>query len=158
DVVYGFSILDMQKEPVVLQVPDFGNRFWVYQIVDQRTDSFADVGKMYGTKPGLYLLVGPDWKGTAPIWAAGVFHSTTNVGVVIPRVFKDSAEEDTKAVQPLINQIMIYPLSQADGKAKTRDWSQNRKYPSTSSGSEETKWVVPEKFGEVFPRILDEVP
>src|SRR6516225_7618769 len=33
DVVYGFGILDLSKEPVVVQVPDFGGRFWVYQIV-----------------------------------------------------------------------------------------------------------------------------
>jgi len=158
DVVYGFSILNLEKEPAVVQVPDFGDRFWVYQVVDQRTDSFADIGKMYGTKPGLYLLAGPGWKGTTPSWAAGVFHSTTNIGVVVPRVFKDDTAEDTKAVQPLINQIMIYPLSQADGKPKTKDWSQNRKYPSTSSGSAETKWVDPDKFAEQFPQILDEVP
>jgi hypothetical protein len=158
DVVYGFGLLSLDKEPAVIQVPDFGDRFWVYQVVDQRTDSFADLGKMYGTKPGLYLLVGPDWKGTAPAWATGVFHSTTNMGVVVPRVFKDATDEDTKAVQPLINQVMVYPLSQADGKMKTKDWSQNRKYPSQSSGSEETKWVVPEKFVEDFPQILNEVP
>jgi hypothetical protein len=41
DVVYGFSLLDLGREPVVIQVPDFGDRFWVYQVVDQRTDSFA---------------------------------------------------------------------------------------------------------------------
>ncbi len=52
DVVYGFSLLDLTQEPVVIQVPNFGDRFWVYQVVDQRTDSFAKLGKMYGTKPG----------------------------------------------------------------------------------------------------------
>jgi len=77
---------------------------------------------------------------------------------VIPRVFKDATEEDTKAVQPLINRIMIYPLSQADGKMKTKDWLANRKYPSASSGHEETKWVDPEQFAGEFPQILDEVP
>jgi hypothetical protein len=128
DVVYGFGLLSLDKEPAVVQVPDFGDRFWVYQVVDQRTDSFADIGKMYGTKPGLYLLVGPNWKGTPPSWAAGIFRSTTNNGAVIPRVFKDATPEDTKAVQPVINQVMIYPLSQADGKPKTKDWSTNRKY------------------------------
>jgi hypothetical protein len=158
DVVYGFSVLSLDKEPAVIQVPDFGSRFWVYQVVDQRTDSFANLGKMYGTKPGLYLLAGPGWKGQAPEGIQGVFHSTTSLGIVIPRVFKDATEEDTKAVQPLINQIMIYPLSQSDGKMKTKDWSTNRKYPSASSGQEETKWVVPEKFAEEFSQVLDEVP
>lgn len=58
DVVYGLGIIDFTREPVVVQVPDFGSRFWVYQIVDERTDSFAKIGKMYDTKPGFYLLVG----------------------------------------------------------------------------------------------------
>jgi hypothetical protein len=29
DLVYGFGILDLGREPVVVQVPDFGKRFWV---------------------------------------------------------------------------------------------------------------------------------
>lgn len=58
DVVYGMGSLDFRREPVVIQVPDFGDRFWVYQICDQRTDGFANVGKMYDTKPGFYLLAG----------------------------------------------------------------------------------------------------
>jgi hypothetical protein len=33
----------------LLQVPDFGRRFWVHQVVDLRTDSFVQLGAMYGT-------------------------------------------------------------------------------------------------------------
>ena len=58
DVVYGGGPLTLDVSPVV-QVPDFGSRFWVYQVVDLRTDSFAELGAMYGTKPGFYLLSGP---------------------------------------------------------------------------------------------------
>jgi len=60
DVVYGSAIFDLNQTPVVVQVPDFGNRFWVYQAVDLRTDGFASLGKLYGTRPGFYLFVGPD--------------------------------------------------------------------------------------------------
>jgi hypothetical protein len=66
DVVYGAAVAALDETPVVVQVPDFGNRFWVYQIVDLRTDSFASVGKMYGTQPGFYLLAGPNWSGDVP--------------------------------------------------------------------------------------------
>jgi hypothetical protein len=58
DVVYGQVVLDLAKEPVVIQVPDFAGRFFVYQIVDQRTDSFAEIGAIYATQPGFYLLAG----------------------------------------------------------------------------------------------------
>ncbi|MGB8105554.1 MAG: DUF1254 domain-containing protein [Pseudolabrys sp.] len=36
DVVYGFALLALDQSPVVIQVPNFGDRFWVYQIVDLR--------------------------------------------------------------------------------------------------------------------------
>ena len=62
DTVYGDGIAAPDETPVVLQVPDFGDRFWVYQVVDLRTDSFADLGAMYGSKPGFYLLAREDWK------------------------------------------------------------------------------------------------
>ena len=57
----------------MIQVPDFGNRFWVYALYDGRTDEFAQIGKQYDTKPGFYLMVGPNWKGkkrrqTSPLW------------------------------------------------------------------------------------------
>ena len=38
DVVYGAGFMSVDEDPVIIQVPDFGDRFWVYQIVDQRTD------------------------------------------------------------------------------------------------------------------------
>ena len=31
--------------------------------------------------------------------------------------------EDHAAIQPMLSQIQIYPLSQFDGKMKTKDWS-----------------------------------
>jgi hypothetical protein len=158
DVVYGFGVLDLGREPVIVQVPDFGDRFWVYQVVDQRTDSFAELGKMYGTKPGFYLLAGPNWNGSVPAGIQKVFRSSTNYGVVIPRVFKNDTPEDQKAVQPFVSQVMVYPLSKFTEKMQIKDWSAVPKFPSTSQGQEEVKWVVPEKFLDELPAVLDEVP
>ncbi len=157
DVVYGQCVLALDREPFVLQVPDFGDRFWVYQIVDQRTDSFANIGKMYGTKPGMYLLVGPGWSGTPPKGISGVFRCSTTLGMVIPRVFKDDTPQDLEAVQPVINQIAGYPLSKFDGKAKTVDWRKAPHFPG-DSGAEEVKWVKPELFFDQLPTVLDQVP
>jgi hypothetical protein len=60
DVVYGGGSLALEQSPVVIQVSDFGDCFWVYQVADMRTDSFVQLDKMYGTTPGFYLLVGPN--------------------------------------------------------------------------------------------------
>src|SRR5678816_3636078 len=55
DTVYGAGFLSLDEQPVIVQVPDFGDRFFTYQAVDHRTESFARIGKQYGTKPGFYL-------------------------------------------------------------------------------------------------------
>jgi len=158
DVVYGAGSLALDLSPVVMQVPDFGDRFWVYQVVDLRTDSFVSLGKMYGTKSGFYLLVGPGWAGEVPKGITRVFRASTNTGFVAPRVLQDDTPEDKRAIQGVLQQVMMYPLSEYDGTMKSRDWSKLAKVPSSSSGDEETKWVVPEKFFEELPLVLADAP
>ena len=158
DVVYGFGLLALDQSPIVIQVPDFGSRFWVYQVVDLRTDSFADLGKMYGTKPGFYLLVGPNWSGKVPKGITKVFRSKSNTGVVIPRVFQDDDDGDKKAVQAVLGGIEMYPLAQFDGTVKRRDWAALPKFPAQAQGEAETKWVVPDKVFDVLPAVLKDAP
>jgi hypothetical protein len=164
DVVYGAGLLGLDVSPVVVQVPDFGKRFWVYQVVDVRTDSFAELGSMYASKPGFYLLVGPTWKGATPKGIVKVFRSPTNTGMVIPRVFVDDTPQDKDAVQSAIAGVDMYPLADFDGKAKRHDWSKLPTIPKpassdgASSGAGETHWVFPEKFFEQLGPILDDAP
>jgi hypothetical protein len=158
DVVYGNGFFDLDKEPVVFQVPDFGDRFWIYALYDARTDQFAEIGKPYGTKPGFYLIVGPNWKGEAPAGITAVVRSSTELGYSIPRVFKNDTAEDSKAVQPIIIQIRFYPLSQFDGKMKTTDWSKLPIWPLPPGPAVETKWVQPEKYYDQLPGVMKLVP
>ena len=41
DVAYGAGFTALDKEPTVIQVPDFGDRFYVYAMYDQRTDEIG---------------------------------------------------------------------------------------------------------------------
>ncbi|MFE1320907.1 DUF1254 domain-containing protein [Kitasatospora phosalacinea] len=160
DVVYGFGLLDARRGPTVVQVPDFGGRFWVYQVVDQRTESFAHLGAMYGTAPGCYLFAPTDWDGEVPDTIAGVFRFDTRIGAVIPRVFMNDTDADRAAIQPLINQVMAYPLADYTGAPRTTDWSQAPSFPAGDAigGEHETRWVDPEVFFDALPAVLDEVP
>lgn len=158
DVVYGFGILSLDREPVIVQVPYFEDRFWVFQACDQRTDGFARLGKMYGTEPGFYMLVGPEWKGDIPTGVKNTFKSSTNIGVILPRIFMNDTADDREKIQPLINKIIAYPLSQFTGEMKTKDWSKIPEFPAMIGGEEEVKWVVPEVFFELLPGVLDEIP
>src|SRR5262245_25785637 len=160
DVAYGAGPLALDLSPVVVQVPDFGDRFWVYQIVDLRTDSFADLGKMYGSKPGFYLLSGPRFKGDMPKGINEVFTSKTNTGFICPRVYMDDTAEDRKAIQPVISQMDVYPLSAFDGKVKKRDWASVPSYPApppTPDGGEAPK-VHPDTFFDDLRMLLEDAP
>ncbi|QKV51445.1 DUF1254 domain-containing protein [Comamonas antarctica] len=158
DVVYGGGLLALDQSPVVIQVPDFGSRFWVYQVVDSRTDGFAQLGKMYGTTPGFYLLVGPDWHGEVPRGITRVFRASTHTGNVIPRLFLDDTLQDRAAIQEPLQQVMMYPLDQFDGTLKRTDWSALKKLPAQDGGDAETPWVAPGTFLDLLPQALADAP
>ncbi|MCY1277469.1 hypothetical protein D9M70_261670 [compost metagenome] len=161
DVVYGLGFFSLDEEPVIVQVPDFGDRFWVYALYDQRTDQFGELGKPYASKPGFYMLVGPNWKGEKPAGVEAIIRSPTALANAIPRIFMDDTTEDRAAIQEKLNQVAAYPLKDFDGKMKTIDWKNTPDIPNPNAGKAsggETKWVVPEKFFDQFPKVLEMVP
>jgi hypothetical protein len=159
DVAYGAGFFDLDQGPAVIQVPDFGNRFWVFALYDGRTDEFAEIGKQYGTKPGFYLMVGPNWKDETPSGINAVARSSTRFAFVVPRIFMDDTTEDHTAVQPVLSQINGYPLSEFDGKMKVIDWHKLPHFPAPqSSGRGETKWANPDTFFDELPAVMKQVP
>ncbi|MGI6853307.1 DUF1254 domain-containing protein [Mesorhizobium sp. 1B3] len=161
DVVYGLGFFSLDEEPVVAQVPDFGDRFWVYALYDQRTDQFGQLGKPYGSKPGFYLLAGPKWEGLKPNGITEVIRCPTALGNAIPRIFQDDTPEDKEAIQSVINQVVFYPLKDFTGEMKTIDWANTPDIPvpqsDGDSGGGETKWVIPEMYFDQFPEVVDTV-
>ncbi|MFF2554357.1 DUF1254 domain-containing protein [Nocardia sp. NPDC058058] len=158
DVVYGAAFLNLDAQPVIVQVPDFGDRFWVYALYNARLDQFGELGKQYGTKPGFYLLAGPNWQGDAPKGVEAVIRSTTTYANALPRIFMDATPEDHTAIQAVINQVNIYPLTEFDGKTKITDWSQTPALPGPPTDGGETKYVIPEQYFDQLGTILDSVP
>ena len=158
DVVYGLALIALDLSPVIVQVPDFGDRFWVYQIVDLRSDSFVQLGKMYGTTPGFYLLVGPGWQGEIPKGITQVFRAATNTGFCAPRIFQDDTPEDKKAIQSVLPNVLLYPLIDFDGTMKAKNWHTMPQVPAPPAGDEESKWVFPEKFVDQLPAVLADAP
>jgi hypothetical protein len=155
DVVYGGGFTALDKEPTVIQVPDFGDRFWVYPLYDTRTDEIAKIGKQYGTKPGFYMIVGQHWKGDVPAGITAVVRSPTDLVFAIPRIQMDDTAEDRKAIQPPLSHVVMYPLSQFDGKMKTMDWSNIPSVPVPAGPPH--KWVNPETYIDDLTAVMQEV-
>jgi hypothetical protein len=158
DVIYGVGPLLPGLEPAVIQVPDFEDRFWVFQMCDQRTDSFAELGIMYGSKPGHYLVVEDSWAGDVPEGIVDVFRCPTRIGICIPRVFRRDTDADLESARVLIDQINIYPLSEYDGTLKPGRWATPRAYPQQEGAAGEIPFVFPDRFAEQLPQVLQEVP
>jgi hypothetical protein len=160
DVVYGASFMLLDKGPVVVQVPDFGSRFWVVQMGNQRTDGIGGLGSMYGSKSGFYMIAKEGWKGDIPKGIEKVFYSPTSVAFVLPRTFMTDDPADKEAVRAVISKLNIYPLSEYDGNVKLKDWTKIPSFPdpNKSQGGKEVSFVMPDKFFLEFPQILAEVP
>ncbi len=141
DVVYGLGFFALDEQPVVVQVPDFGDRFWVYALYDGRSDQFGQLGKPYGTRPGFYLLAGPRWQGNVPAGITAVVRSPTELANAIPRVFMNDTAEDRAAIRPLVNQVVVYPLGDFDGRMKTVDYARLPHFPAAASdAAKRTGW------------------
>lgn len=158
DVIYGFGFGAVNDDPVVLQVPDFGERFWVYSLYDARSDEFSTLGRQYGTEPGNYLVVGPEWDDEVPAGSTAALRSPTELVAMGPRVFVDDSDADRQALRPVLDQVVIYPLSTYDGAARTTEWAKVPHFPAGESTAGEVKWVDPGTFFEELPAILDLVP
>ena len=162
DVVYGLGYLSLEKEPVVIQVPDFGDRFWTLPVYDARTDQISELGLQYGTQPGFYTVVGPNWKGATPAGIAGVVRSTTDYAVTMPRIFMNDTAEDRAAIQPALTQIQFYPLSQFDGKMKTKDWHKipiiKKEGKPAKYSTTQPPWVDPAVFFDQLAIVMKQVP
>jgi hypothetical protein len=80
--------------------------------------------------------------------------------LTVPRVFMDDTDADRAAIQPLVNQISLYPLAKFTGQMQIVDWKKAPIYPAPApaSGSTETKWVQPETFFDALPSVMKNVP
>jgi hypothetical protein len=95
-----------------------------------------------------------------PAGIAGVFRFDTRIAVCAPRVFMDDTDADRAAIQPVINQVMMYPLSEYTGQMRVTDWAAAPSFPAggATSGERETQWVDPAQFFAELPAVLAEVP
>ena len=72
----------------------------------------------------------------------------------------DDTDVDRAAIQPVINQVMMYPLREFTGQLRTTDWTAAPVFPAggETSGEQETQWVDPGRFFAALPAVLAEVP
>lgn len=79
DVAYGAGFFELDKSPSSSKSRTSAIVFGFTPLYDMRTDEFSEIGKEYDTKPGFYLIVGPNWTGETPDGITAVVRSSTPV-------------------------------------------------------------------------------
>ncbi|MBU2647798.1 DUF1254 domain-containing protein [bacterium] len=114
DTLYSTAWIDLDREPMVLSVPDSGGRYYVMPFMDAWTNVFAMVGKRTtGTGPGHFLIAGPDWQGEVPS-GTRLIRSPTRMTWLIGRI-QTNGQGDFENVFRLQAQFLLTPLSRWPG-------------------------------------------
>jgi hypothetical protein len=110
--------VDLGTEPIVLSVPDTKDRYYVMSVMDMWTNVFGSAGKRTtGTSAGNFLIVGPNWQGTAPADVNQTFKSPTRYAWVLGQT-QANGPGDFAAVYAIQAGYKLTPLS-AWGKPYT---------------------------------------
>ena len=110
DTLYSSAWFDLTREPVVLSIPDMGDRYYVMPFMDAWTNVFAYVGtRTTGRGPGNFMVAGPDWKGAVPEGVKEI-QSPTNMTWLIGRI-QTNGKQDFPNIHRLQDQITLTPLS-----------------------------------------------
>ena len=111
DTLYTMSFIDVGEEPWVLGIPDMGDRYYLFPMLNGWTDVFQVPGKRTtGGKAQSYAITGPNWKGTLP---TGVkeYKSQTSLVWILGRIYCTGTAADYDAVHKLQDQCTLVPLS-----------------------------------------------
>jgi hypothetical protein len=114
DTLYSIAWLDLSREPVVLSVPNMGDRYYLFQLLDMWTDTFAVPGtRTSGSGAGRFAIVAPGWTGTLPAGVTRIDAPTSTVWL-IGRT-QTNGPGDFANVHAVQDQYSLTPLGQLGG-------------------------------------------
>jgi hypothetical protein len=103
DTPYSAVWMDLRAEPIVLSVPAVDpGRYYSIQLCDGSTYNYGYIGsRSTGRDAGVYMVVGPEWKGSTPAGIKKVFRSSTQFSLAVYRtqLFNPGDLDNVKKVQ-----------------------------------------------------------
>ncbi len=110
DTMYSSTFLDLRHEPMVMSLPDTGDRHYLMPVLDAWTNVFISPGPRVNG-PGAYnfAIAGPGWEGEVPE-GIQVFKAPTNLCWLLGRT-QINGSEDLPVVRELLGRYKLVPLS-----------------------------------------------
>jgi len=111
--LYASSFLNLQAGPIVLHIPSSGGRFFIMQMLDAWTNvSEQSPSSRQKSKPGDYLLVGPDYTGQIPSGFQDVIKMPTNSMWIIGRIYTIGTDRDIDEIKAhFYKDLTLIPLT-----------------------------------------------
>ncbi len=117
DVLFSVAIASLKNGPLVLEVPDFGERYYVVQFLDPWTNNFAYLGRRPGTPPGRYLLADGDFEAEVPK-GMRLIRSPEQLFAIVVRIAMDD-ENKLQPIHALQDKFSLSPLVPTDSERLT---------------------------------------
>ena len=110
DTLYSIMWFDVSQEPLLINVPDSGDRYYLLPMLDMWTDVFESAGKRTtGTAAQVLAIAEPGWRGQLPAEAT-LIHSPTAIGWIVGRT-QTNGKTDYDAVHKFQAGLTTTPLS-----------------------------------------------
>ncbi len=135
DMLYSNLWFDVSREPLIVRLPDAGDRYVSLSLLDMWSDTFASRGtRVNGSGAQTFAIVGPHWQGTVPA-GVDVLRSPTNQGWVLGRV-EVRGSEDLAAVNQFQSGWSAVPYSQSAKPGWPTPTQPATKWEATAAPSE----------------------
>jgi hypothetical protein len=110
DMIYAQGWLDVAEEPMIFDIPDFGDRYFVIPVIDRWNMVNGYIGtRATGSQGGRYAVAREGWQGDIPADIETITAMTDQVNILF-RVFVANGD-DFAAADALRRQVRLYPLS-----------------------------------------------
>lgn len=111
DTVFSNAWLDLSRDPVLIDTPDMGERYWTLGLLDAWTNPFAYVGRRTtGNRRQRTLVHGPAWEGPVPDGVDNVISASGEDVWVIGRLLVDDCPDDLEQAAALQRGIAAHRL------------------------------------------------
>ncbi len=157
DTVSATAFLDLRNGPLVLSVPDSGDRFTRIELLDAYTNVFASLGKRTsGNKAASWAIAGPGSSGSVS-GVTSTVHAPTDF-VLLQAQMVTQGERDVVAASGLMRQWSLTPLAAyAQGK-RVAAIAHPRSAAGPDSPVKRVEALTPAKYAEEATKLLEQNP
>ncbi|WP_408097808.1 DUF1254 domain-containing protein [Peredibacter sp. HCB2-198] len=158
DAMYSMAWLDLSKGPMILEVPDTGNRYYTLPILDAWTNIFSSPGKRTtGTRKTKFAIVGPNWSGDLPI-EVKVIKSPTNMAWIVGRTEARGKKDAQTVVAKIQKGLKLYPLSAYGRKYHAPEGKVDKKLSYSESPVEKVFKMSTEEYFNRLNHLMKDNP